>query len=260
VTTVSAELSEELKQAANAKVLLSCWDFDGTLAPIVSDPEAARPMAGAIELLSTLAGLPDTWVALLSGRARADLARLSGAADPVLLVGSHGVEFPPGFAAHNSATQAVEVDLQTVLADVERLSAGVEGVNLEVKRFSVAVHVRNVADRAAAGRITHAVLEGPGQWPGVHVTTGKEVVELAVARGDKGEAITALRQHFAASVVTFTGDDVTDERGFAVMGPNDVSVKVGPGQTAARFRVDSPQHALEVLRLLVALRAQSTTG
>lgn len=257
------ELRHALRGIAATQRLLTCWDFDGTLAPIVSDPQAARPLPGALPLLQELAGLAATEVALLSGRARVDLARLSGAADPLVLVGSHGAELPDDVPAADGAQTEAEgatngERLAEVIAAVTRITEGIDGVLLETKPVSVAVHVRNVADRDRAAAASQEVLAGPGSWPGVHVTTGKEVVELSVRRVDKGAAISALRARFAATAVIFVGDDVTDERGFAVLHGADVGIKVGAGETAAGYRVDSPADVLQVLQVLVSGRASST--
>ena len=251
-------LREAIRRAATSPRLLSCWDFDGTLAPIVSDPQAARPLPGSVLLLQRLAELPDTEVALLSGRARRDLAQLSGAVDPVLQIGCHGAELPAQLAGTSAGGDADL--LQRVLTSVEQITSGADGALLETKPVSVAVHVRNVTDRQRAHRITEEVIAGPGSWAGVHITTGKEVVELSVARGDKGAAISLLRERFNADLVTFVGDDVTDERGFAVLSGDDVGVKVGDGETAASFRVANPDIVMEVLELLLVQRSKSVVG
>ncbi|MCH9718633.1 MAG: trehalose-phosphatase [Actinomycetia bacterium] len=256
--TLPESLRQAISRAAASPRLLSCWDFDGTLAPIVSDPQAARPLPGAVSLLQRLAELPDTEVALLSGRARADLARLSGVVDPILQIGCHGAELPAqltGSAASGDADL-----LQRVVAAVGQITTGATGSLLETKPVSVAVHVRNVADRQQAQQITEEVIAGPGSWSGVHITTGKEVVELSVARGDKGAAISLLRQRFNVDLVTFIGDDVTDERGFAVLSAHDLGIKVGEGDTAASFRVATPDEVMAVLELLLKQRSESVTG
>ena len=255
---VPEALREAIRRAAASPRLLSCWDFDGTLAPIVSDPQAARPLPGAVALLQRLAELPDTEVALLSGRARGDLARLSGAVDPILRIGCHGAELPAQLTGTGADGDA-EL-LQRVLTSAEQITSGADGALLETKPVSVAVHVRNVADRQRAHRITEEVIAGPGSWSGVHITTGKEVVELSVARGDKGAAISLLRERFNADLVTFVGDDVTDERGFAVLSGDDVGVKVGDGETVASFRVANPEVVMEVLEFLLAQRSESVVG
>ena len=72
---------------------------------------------------------------------------------------------------------------------------------------------------------------------GVRPLRGKNVVELPVLDADKGSAVLALRAELGAAAVVYAGDDVTDEHAFAVLGDGDVTVKVGPGETVATFRV-----------------------
>jgi trehalose 6-phosphate phosphatase len=62
-----------------------------------------------------------------------------------------------------------------------------------------------------------------------------------------------LRDELAAAGVLYLGDDVTDEDGFRALGPDDVTVKIGDGDTAARHRVGGPADALGVLERLVDL-------
>lgn len=85
-------LRAALDRLAKAPRLLVASDYDGVLAPIVTDPAQAYPLPAGIGALRNLAGLPRTAVALISGRARADLAALSGLGSPVRLVGGHGAE------------------------------------------------------------------------------------------------------------------------------------------------------------------------
>jgi trehalose 6-phosphate phosphatase len=81
------------------------------------------------------------------------------------------------------------------------------------------------------------------------------VVEVGVVRADKGTALQALREELGADAVAYFGDDVTDEDAFRALGPDDVTVKVGEGATAARFRVDGPEDAAAALIRLHELRA-----
>ena len=90
----------------------------------------------------------------------------------------------------------------------------------------------------------------------MHVTHGKQVVELAVVETSKGIALQRLRAMLAADAVLYVGDDVTDETAFAVLGPTDVGVKVGPGETLATYRIDGPEDVRSLLQLLVAERSQ----
>ncbi len=247
--SLPAELADALRELAAVPRLLVASDYDGVLAEIVTDPAKAVPMPGAVAVLRELAALPGTTVAVVSGRARGDLAAVSGLPPEVVLVGSHGSE-PAGGLRLSPAQADLRARLET---EVRALVDGAPGVRVETKPAAVVVHTRT-ADRPVAHRVTGATLAGPATWPGVHVTTGKEVVELSVVEAHKGTALAALREETGADAVLFLGDDVTDENGFAVLGPGDVGVKVGPGQTRAGFRVPDPPAALEVLRRLAAHR------
>ena len=86
------------------------------------------------------------------------------------------------------------------------------------------------------------------EHPDVTILEGKEVVELSVADLTKGDAIVGLASE--VDVVLYIGDDTTDEAVFAVLRADDVGVKVGPGPTAARYRVDDVNDVVEVLRVL----------
>jgi len=90
----------------------------------------------------------------------------------------------------------------------------------------------------------------------VHVLLGKDVVELAVLQTSKGVALRTLAAGTGAQATAYFGDDVTDERAFEVLHVDrgDLSVKVGAGETAASYRVESAQDVVEALQLFVRLR------
>lgn len=249
--TIAPELADRIEAVAREPSLLVCCDYDGTLSPIVEDPAAAAPLPGAIEAVDRLASLPGTLVALLSGRAVAELARLSGADATVTLVGSHGAEFSSGFG--DALDAEARTRLSRLEAALEEIAGPHEGVLLERKPISVAVHVRR-ASRPDAETVIRSVQNGPGCWRGVYTTMGKEVIELSVLRVDKGVAIRRLREESGAARVVFIGDDVTDERGFASLDPKDLGIKVGPGETTAQFRVDAPFDVVQVLDVLADRR------
>src|SRR3954471_12356527 len=103
--TLPAELRRAIVQIARTPRLLVACDYDGTLAPIVPNPEQARPMNESVGALRALAGLHETTTAVISGRALRDLATLSRLPSEGHLVGSHGSELDIGFRdpAHDSA-------------------------------------------------------------------------------------------------------------------------------------------------------------
>ncbi len=92
VAALPAELRRALVQLARTPRLLVACDYDGTLSPIVADPEQARPLPESVNALRSLASLSSTTVAVISGRALRDLATLSRLPSEVHLVGSHGSE------------------------------------------------------------------------------------------------------------------------------------------------------------------------
>jgi len=251
---VSPDLSAALATAAAVPRLLVAVDFDGVLAPIVDDPSTSAPLPASVAGLRELTGLPGTTVALLSGRALADLVRLSGLAEPVRFVGSHGAQWGsepvPGFDAERAERLA---DLTRGFEDI---AGRYGGVHVERKPISAVLHVRTASPAAAAaatGEAEHLL----AHWDDLHVTRGKAVVDVSVLAADKGVALDALRASVQADAVVFAGDDVTDENAFARLRPGDVGVKVGPGDTAAAYRVDSPAAFADVLAALLRLRRLS---
>jgi trehalose 6-phosphate phosphatase len=247
---IADELGAAITELARTPRLLVTVDYDGVLAPIVPDPSAARPLPAAVDPLLGLAALADTTVALISGRARRDLVDLSGLPPPVQLVGSHGAEYGNELDELDGPTAELHGRL---LAELRRIVDGQAGPTLEVKPASIAVHVRR-AEPDVGREVLRLVEDGPGRWDGVQVTHGKAVIELAVVHTDKGAALDVLRDRAAATGAVFLGDDVTDEKAFRRLRDTDVGIKVGPGDSAARYRVDDPRAVAEVLALLLDQR------
>jgi trehalose 6-phosphate phosphatase len=81
-----------------------------------------------------------------------------------------------------------------------------------------------------------------------------------VLHASKGDAVTALRTELGAKVVVYVGDDVTDEHAFAALGRDDVTVKVGAGETIAQYRVTGPDDVVEALTALVGALAGETSS
>ncbi|ONI78811.1 trehalose-phosphatase [Actinosynnema sp. ALI-1.44] len=246
-----AELRRAIVQLARTPRLLVACDYDGTLAPIVEDPEKARPQPESVHALRSLAGLHETTTAVISGRALRDLATMSRLPAEVHLVGSHGSEFDIGFV-HSLNGPARELHAR-VETELERLVDGAEGVHLEVKPASIAVHYRR-AEQAVADHVAEAIRNGPCKWDGIQVTEGKAVIELAVVQTDKGHALDVLRHQIGATAAIFVGDDVTDEKAFARLSGPDLGVKVGGGETLAQYRIDDTPAVATMLAFLLEER------
>ncbi|OCB42033.1 trehalose-phosphatase [Mycobacterium vulneris] len=246
--SLSADLQDALTRAAQVPRLLITSDFDGTLAPIVNNPADARPLREGADTLVALAQRPDTSTALISGRALEVLRDLSGMPAAVHMVGSHGAEFDSGFS--HPIDRAL---LDTIADELKAIAAGRPGVTVELKPASVALHVRN-AEPADAEAASAQALRSAQAWD-AQLTKGKAVLEFAVITTDKGEAIDILRDEHRASAVIYFGDDVTDEKAFRRLRDGDVGVKVGPGETLARYRVDEPEDVVAALKYLLQARA-----
>jgi trehalose 6-phosphate phosphatase len=244
-----ADLTKALASAAQTPRLLVTSDFDGTLAPIVNNPADARPLADAAAALVGLADLPSTAAALISGRALDTLRSLSSMPESVHLVGSHGAEFTSGFSHDIDESM-----LSTIFETLNTIAAERQGVTVELKPASVALHVRNAGPADAEAALIQA-RDASQSWD-AELTEGKAVLEFAVISTDKGEAVDILREQHDASAVVFFGDDVTDEKAFRRLRESDVGVKVGPGDTLARYRIDSPDDVAAALEFLLETRAQ----
>ena len=243
-------LTKEVQAAAalaNARHLLVIVDYDGTLAPIVEHPSLARPNRSTLAVLKRLASAPDTTVAVVSGRRRVDLEDFVSV-DGVDLVGGHGAESDDA----PELEQEVRELLDQVRTDLEEIAEANQGVLLEVKPTSIAMHYRQV--EGAGEEIVAQVMTGPARRSGVRVLAGKRVVELSVSRRDKGDAVRQLRERHLAGTVCFIGDDLTDEDAFRVLLEGDVGVKVGEGETSAVMRLESQADVVPFLEELAAAR------
>jgi trehalose 6-phosphate phosphatase len=188
-----------------------CLDFDGTLAPIVPDPDAARPLEGIVELLGRLAARFAA-VALISGRPAAFLAA-HAAAPGVRLLGLYGLEeVRDGRVSVDPALAAAQPAVRAALADLRAAPAIREsGAWLEDKGNALAVHLRRMAEpQRWAGQIEAVAREVAGRH-GLEVLPGRLVWELRPAvRRDKGDAVRQVVASSSAAAVAVAGDDRGD--------------------------------------------------
>jgi trehalose 6-phosphate phosphatase len=249
---VGVGLRQALAAVARTPRLLVACDYDGTLAPIAGDPWSVRPLPDAVTALRSLACLPETTAAVISGRALRELAAMSRLPAEVHLVGSHGSEFDIGFV--HALDQHARMLHTRLASTLRRIASGAAGVILEVKPASVAVHMRQ-ADPAVAERVLARVRSGPCTWDGVQVTEGSAVLELSVVRTDKGEALDVVRHRCGATAALFVGDDVSAEEVFVRLAGPDLGVKVGTGPTIATHRIAGTAEVAAVLSFVSEQRA-----
>lgn len=257
MTSLSAPLIEALTRLASQPTILLALDFDGTLSPFVDDPSTAAPLPGSVESLRILAALPGVHVGYLSGRPVADLRARVRAPSGALFVGSHGAETDLG----SSVTSFIDLnaeesaELAGLRRDLKRELGDMPGIRFEDKPAGLVVHFReaddiNGVDAAATASRVHE------RHPRFKLTDGHQVVEFALRHATKGDGIAVLREHVHPDAMMFIGDDTTDEDAFAVLSESDVSIKVGPGDTLARFRVETPESVEVLLGGLANLRRE----
>lgn len=249
-------LTGALREFARARRVLVALDFDGTLAPEVDDPEKARALPEARAAVLRLAALPDTRLALVSGRSLASLIAVADLPDDVLLVGSHGIEIRLDEAGDPVGLDTTELERVDVLREVlEDVADTIDDVWLEAKPAGFALHTRLATEEDSRRAHLVALRETSSELEDLTVRRGKNVLEFAVRSTTKGEAIEHLRRYTRADRVFYAGDDVTDEDAFAALEPDDVGVKSGEGPTEAAFRVGGPHEVARVLSTLATLRA-----
>lgn len=223
---------------------LIATDFDGTLAPIVPDPAAARATPAASQALARLAGLVGT-VAVITGRPAADAARVAGVAavPSVLVIGHYGRQrwergeltspaAPPGLAV-------ARAELPALLA-----AAGSDpGTRIEDKKQAVAVHTRGAAQPQAELSRLAGPLTALAERTGLVLEPGRLVLELRPPGADKGHALRELVAERQPAAVLFCGDDLGDRAAFAAV--RDLRAAGIPGLTVCSSSPEVPELAAE---------------
>jgi trehalose 6-phosphate phosphatase len=233
-----------LEAMAGANPLLA-FDFDGTLAPIVTAPDDAQMRSTTRTLLGRLADRYS--VVVLSGRALGDVAaRLSNVA-LAEVVGNHGIE-------PSADTSRCERIVRDWLPAIVSAVAGLSGTEVEDKRFSIAVHYRRCqrkAEAIATVQKTAASFVNPARILG-----GKQVLNLLPEGApNKGMALSRLIATLGRDTALYVGDDATDEDVFAMARPGSLlCVRVGRArQSLAGYFLRDQVAVDDLLQRLVEL-------
>jgi trehalose 6-phosphate synthase/phosphatase len=245
------ELSARLRDCEG---LLALLDYDGTLVPYTATPELARPDPALLALLGILAARPETELHVVSGRARETLEHWLGHL-PIALHAEHGF-WSRGLNESEwiPAGEMGSAWREPALGILRDITARTPGSLIEVKSVALAWHYR-MADRESGARranelrlhLTQLLSNQP-----VEILAGHKVVEIRPYGIHKGRIVPPLPpERLASTTMLAMGDDRTDEDLFIALPPEAVTVKVGPGPTQARFRVDGVPAARALLQSLV---------
>lgn len=240
----------------SGKKIVFFLDYDGTLTPIVSRPELA---VISKEMQDTVKKLSQKYTtAIVSGRMREDVEKLVGI-QGLIYAGSHGFDIK-GPQVSMVQPQA-EKTIPLVSKIIERLKkelSNLEGVIIEEKKFSVAVHYR-LADEKGIPGIKTLVREIIQENKSLRLMEGKKVFEILPAIDwNKGKAVkwvmNALGINWEDFSVVYIGDDTTDEDAFRVVSTRGTSILVSDKSktSAADFVLSSPKEVKELFERVLA--------
>jgi len=241
---------------APPRLLVAC-DFDGTLAPLALQPEAAAMPEDTKAVLQGLGATTGIRLAIISGRALDDLQRRVPL--PVdCFAGNHGLEMA-GHGLDGVRAQASQIQPRlTAVADAlaQQLS-GIPGVLIENKGLTLSIHYRRV-DPTQWDHVIRSATAAAATDDSLRVQTGHRVVEILPAIAwDKGDALKQIagRLGIPRSAIVYVGDDTTDEAAFRAI-PNGTSISVGESRPSeAQWMARSPDDVRRLLAWLGDLRS-----
>jgi trehalose 6-phosphate phosphatase len=245
------------------------FDFDGTIAPIVPDPRAARAHPAAVPVLTRLAPAVRA-LAVITGRPAAEAVAYGGfdAVRGLIVLGHYGWQrWQDGELTTPEPPPAVETARRR-LPRLLRQAKAPDGIWVEDKMHALAVHTRRAADPEGALARLREPLTRLAAELGLAAEPGRLVIELRSRGVDKGSALTGLVQETTARSVLFCGDDLGDLAAFDAV--RKLRANGIPGCTVASASPESPQVAAAadlvvdgpdgVVRLLSAIADRVSPG
>lgn len=220
-------------------------DYDGTLAPIVDDPDAAVPHPDVPALLRKLDERFPVWI--VTGR---DLRALASFLDqPLNAIGLHGAQEG---TVGGKVRRLMSDDAAEALRGLRTSIPALEGLHVEEKDQSFAVHYREVDDEDEARERLSVWLDAMPEI--LDAIWGKKVVELRPDGPTKGTAVRRVADEHPDCTPVYLGDDTTDEDAFAVlqdMARDAVTVRIGDEETQADHRLAGPDAVVDYLQRYV---------
>ena len=236
-----------VRQWDGAHRRLVLCDYDGTLTPLVRRPERAKPTQALRRLLTQVGSNPDVDFLLVSGRSHQIMQDWFGNL-PVGLIAEHGAwnRNLPGSDSDEWQRAKGLPDSDTwqkvIRPIMDESATRVPQSFVESKSDAVAWHYRmsdaQVADQERQDLLRR--LRGVVVGLGLMIMENSKVVEVTPVATSKGQAILPFVNSGDYDFMMALGDDETDETMFAVMPDKGWTIKVGPGQTKARLRVNDP--------------------
>ena len=235
------------------------FDYDGTLTPIVDDPEKAFLPDSMREVLKKVTeSFP---LAVISGRDLPDVRKLVGM-EGIYYAGSHGFDIagPGGMRMQHQKGTDYLPSLDQAEKELKEKASAIAGARIERKRFSIAIHYRKVKEEKTAS-VKEMVEEVAGYHSDLRQSGGKKIFELQPKIDwHKGKALLWLLEELELDgpdvVPLYLGDDVTDEDAFKTLRQRGIGIVVmdEPRPTEAHYRLNDPDEVEEFLTRLVVMK------
>jgi trehalose 6-phosphate synthase/phosphatase len=249
--TVTKKISTDIQTAfRNASHPLLLLDYDGVLVPFYDHPKEAKPDKQLLKLLQNLSEKPYTDVVVVSGRKQKDLDGWLGKL-PITLASEHSATMRSRGKSWKELTNPDASWKKIIRPVLEKYALLTPGAEVEEKSFSLVWHYRTASPYYTQKNLValRPILHELAQKYGLGVHGGNKIIEIKPLALNKGVIATkSLRP--SHDFVLVIGDDYTDEQMFVALPPSTFTIKVGPGRSAARYRmknVDAVRKLLEQL-------------
>lgn len=241
---------EVIRLFQKAKKRLLLLDYDGTLVDFQTDPQAAKPDEELIEILNQLRSDPANKIVFISGRDSKTMDKWLGELN-CEMAAEHGVwnNYGQGWTTDPGLSNAWKVDIRPVL---ETMVERTPGSFIEEKVYSMVWHYRNIDKALGEKRIREfrdTLLYLTANLD-LQVLEGNKVVEIKNAGVNKGKAARHWLNEADWDFILAIGDDNTDEDTFKVLPAKALSIKVGMGQSVARYNLLGVKKVREFLKIL----------
>ncbi|CAA7401001.1 unnamed protein product [Spirodela intermedia] len=263
---------EEIVSLSKGKKIVMFLDYDGTLSPIVDDPDRAYMSKAMRAAVRDVAKLFPT--AIVSGRCRDKVYSFVRLAE-LYYAGSHGMDIkcpkfnkgnkPALFQPASEFLPMIDV-VSKLLAEKTR---AIRGSRVENNRFCVSVHFRCVDEKRWV-ELAMQVRSVLHDFPKLRLTHGRKVLEIRPSiEWDKGKALEFLLESLGLSdsndvLPVYIGDDRTDEDAFKVLRERGqgfgILVSKVPKESHATYSLQEPSEVMDFLHRLVEWKRLSGKG
>lgn len=242
------KISEQIKRS---KKRLLFFDYDGTLMPIVKLPSLSAPNEDVIRTLSLLTSDNKNSVVIISGRDSATIGKWFGSLN-LIIVAEHGalVKYP-GEKWKALADEDIEWK-KNIIPIMEIFSNKCPGSFTEEKKYTVAWHYRNAPAEMGNyhSRELIRTLSKIVHDSALQILDGNKIIEVRLTNINKGAIAKKIVKEICPDFVMAIGDDRTDEDMFKALGAESISIKIGPGETAATYNLLAQEDVTRFLKNL----------